>query len=549
MILVTLGTQKEQFSRLLEYIDNSNIAEKIIVQAGYTKYNPKKKNMIIIDFISYDEMSKYVDEAKLIITHSGTGSVLAPLKKGKKVIVCSRLSKYGEHVDDHQKELTDVLLAGGYILELNENNSLNKLLDKIDDFKPVKYNSNTDKFIKELKKEIEEPYKRESYLILVLFVAFIALALLFLTFRKQKDVSILENRTLNKIELSSVKEIFNGNFQKKLEAALPDQLILSETLKKYGNKINKLSTNISIKLFFDKNMYDIIPVKNGLYKIFGSDYLVYSKSDISSLINGSKEMLSIINKVQEKFSSKKVYVFKVTRETDFEIDDEYTLFVNDFLNDNTKYSSLKGIDSYDDYKKYFYKSDHHWNNYGQYEGYNQIADLLGITNKISIESVDCFDVYFRGSKARQVGDLNIMDQFCVNNYDLDEFKLTVNGEDPGISKNRKRYYDKNVLKYSNASHYSDFYGLDYGEMIYEFKNNRNKNNILVFVDSYSNPINELIASNYNNSYFIDLRNYENLKGKKFVLSDYLKEHDVDEILFLGNINFFVMNEFHLEIGV
>ena len=42
MILVTLGTQKQQFTRLLEYIENSNIKEEIIVQAGFTKFNSKK---------------------------------------------------------------------------------------------------------------------------------------------------------------------------------------------------------------------------------------------------------------------------------------------------------------------------------------------------------------------------------------------------------------------------------------------------------------------------------------------------------------------------
>ena len=42
MILVTLGTQKEEFTRLLDSIENSKINDKIIVQAGYNKYNSKK---------------------------------------------------------------------------------------------------------------------------------------------------------------------------------------------------------------------------------------------------------------------------------------------------------------------------------------------------------------------------------------------------------------------------------------------------------------------------------------------------------------------------
>ena len=72
MILVTLGTQKEPFTRLLDYIENSNIDDEIIVQAGHTKYNSKKMKMF--DFVSYEEMQKYIDKADLVITHGGTGS-------------------------------------------------------------------------------------------------------------------------------------------------------------------------------------------------------------------------------------------------------------------------------------------------------------------------------------------------------------------------------------------------------------------------------------------------------------------------------------------
>ena len=153
MILVTLGTQKEQFTRLLDYIENSKIKDEIIVQAGHTKYESKK--MKIFDFISYEEMSDYIEKADLIITHSGTGSVLTPLKLGKKVIVCSRLKKFGEHVDDHQQELTEVLKKENYIFELTEDNSLDQLYKEIKDFKPKKYQSNTNNFIKKLKAEIE----------------------------------------------------------------------------------------------------------------------------------------------------------------------------------------------------------------------------------------------------------------------------------------------------------------------------------------------------------------------------------------------------------
>lgn len=154
MTLVTLGTQHQEFTRLLDYIENSNLKGEIIVQAGYTKYESKR--MKIFDFISYDEMEMYIDKCDLVITHAGTGSIVMPLKKGKKVIACARLSKFGEHVDDHQVELVDVFYSEGYILKVDENTSLNEVLKNIKDFKPKKFVSNTKRFIENLEQEINK---------------------------------------------------------------------------------------------------------------------------------------------------------------------------------------------------------------------------------------------------------------------------------------------------------------------------------------------------------------------------------------------------------
>lgn len=154
MTLVTLGTQHQEFTRLLDYIEKSDLKGEIIVQAGYTKYESKK--MKIFDFISYDEMEKYIDKCDLVITHAGTGSIVMPLKKGKKVIACARLSKFGEHVDDHQVELVDVFYSEGYILKIDEDTSLDEVLKNIKDFKPKKFVSNTKKFIENLEQEINK---------------------------------------------------------------------------------------------------------------------------------------------------------------------------------------------------------------------------------------------------------------------------------------------------------------------------------------------------------------------------------------------------------
>lgn len=544
MILVTLGTQKQQFNRLLNYIEKADIQDEIVVQAGYTEY--KSKKMKIFDFVDYDTMNKYIDEADIIITHGGTGSITTPLKKGKKVIACARLAKYKEHVDDHQEQLVAVFSEAGYILKLDESNDLNTILKKIDGFQPQKFISNNDKFIKNISKEIDGKTSNESFLIMILFVLLIIGGLLLLVFRKQKFFSYTENRELNQINLD-ISSYIDKKFQDDLELALADQIVLSETLKSYGNAITNQSRKLSLKTFFDYDSYDIIPESKGLYFIKDTDYLVYNKMNVDSIKYGINKNLENINEVYLKYPNIKTYVYKVTREMEFNIasltDEEFRYK----LDSGIKYSSFSLINSYQDYQKYYYKSDHHWNYIGQYAGYKEIVNLLGFNEYRNIKSLECFgEIYYYGSKARQIGNPDINDKFCAYIYDLPEYKATV--KDSPMPSNKNSYYQRQMEKFSNIGHYGSFYGLDYGEIKYEYPSNIDKENILMFVDSFSNPINELIASHYYKSYVVDLRNYETLYGKKFKLNEYLKDKDIKNILFLGNINFFLMSDFLVDIG-
>ncbi len=152
MILVTLGTQAEPFKRLLDAIENSNIKDEIVVQAGNTEYTSNK--MKIMKFMSYQEMDELVNKADLIITHGGTGSIVEPLKKGKKIIGCARLQKYDEHVDNHQEELISAFVDKGYILEFKDGDNIDDIVEKAKNFVPNEYHSNTENFIKKLKEKI-----------------------------------------------------------------------------------------------------------------------------------------------------------------------------------------------------------------------------------------------------------------------------------------------------------------------------------------------------------------------------------------------------------
>ncbi len=143
MILVLLGTQNNSFHRLLEKLDKliekKVIDEKVIVQVGYTKY--ESKNMKIFDLIPEEELEKYQEQADLIITHGGVGSIVSSIKKGKKVIAVPRLHKYGEHVNDHQKQIVETFAKKDYIIGVDDVENLEDAIIKASKFTPAKYDN------------------------------------------------------------------------------------------------------------------------------------------------------------------------------------------------------------------------------------------------------------------------------------------------------------------------------------------------------------------------------------------------------------------------
>ena len=158
MILVVLGTQDKKFTRLLKAVEREikkgNIKDRVVVQAGQTDY--KSDVMEIFDLMSAPEFDKLMDEADIVITHGGAGTILTAIKKGKKIIAAARLAKYKEHHNDHQKRIIKEFADQGYLLELKDFNKLDELLKKIKTFKPKKFESNTPNMIKLLEEYIED---------------------------------------------------------------------------------------------------------------------------------------------------------------------------------------------------------------------------------------------------------------------------------------------------------------------------------------------------------------------------------------------------------
>lgn len=157
MIFVILGTQDKQFTRLLKALEKEikkgNIKEKIIVQAGSTKY--KSKYMEIYDYLDMKSFNKYIHDADYIITHGGVGAILDSIKKNKKVLVVPRQQKYDEHENDHQIQITERFTKMGYILPCIDTKDISLKIQELKEFKPKKFVSNNKKLISKIEEYID----------------------------------------------------------------------------------------------------------------------------------------------------------------------------------------------------------------------------------------------------------------------------------------------------------------------------------------------------------------------------------------------------------
>lgn len=182
------------------------------------------------------------------------------------------------------------------------------------------------------------------------------------------------------------------------------------------------------------------------------------------------------------------------------------------------------VNNREDYLKYFYKTDHHYNMYGAYEAYKIIMDMFGETAKPA--AIVDENITYYGSIAKSSYSKKIKDSFYTLSVDLGNYDVLVN------DKKEPRYKPKKILN-SNMDFYdyyvSYFNGL-FGKVEYDF-HNEDKDNLLILEDSYGWQIDDLIASHFNKTYVIDVRNYE-YKNGKLNIKNFMKENNISKVLFL-----------------
>lgn len=316
----------------------------------------------------------------------------------------------------------------------------------------------------------------------------------------------------------------------------------------FYNCLNGLYQNANY--YMNKLVYKEVPLKTNS----DSEYIFYNKeNDFYYLENQySKEELDKRLDTQVAMFNKlanldiDMYLYFPTRyELTMLKDNNLSSYVDSFkdkLSSKIKVANMD-ITSLEQYKNYFYKTDHHWNMNGALAGYYDIMDILGKAPVDNLEVVNKRERKFYGSMAKSVLNNKTYDYILDVDKKLD-YDVLVNGKQASeVFKPRQIRLDRDYLYYD---YYVQYFNGQYGEICYDYHQDKEEN-LLILSDSYAWQIDYLIASSFNKTYVVNLR-YDKWKKEDLNLEEYMKERNIKKVLFLyeGGSMMFDQYNYNLE---
>ena len=365
-----------------------------------------------------------------------------------------------------------------------------------------------------------------------------------------EEINTYENRYANQMPVPTVSTVLDGTFQDGVDAALMDQLPLSETMKRVYNKTT--TSFLKSALDLTRSAAGIESTQyvefNGL-RLFGEDYVTYWPRSVWSVEKELNAKIDSLNATFVRHPELTFYAYYIEKDTDLDFETgEKTGLANYLLAGLDLPAERVGvytIDSFEEFSRNFYKTDAHWNHDGSYRGYLQLLDLLGIREEPLVPQGDpiLVSTQFSGKKASTVAGEGILtEEFYGYAYDFPAMTVTIGGqpaEDYGM---QDLYLSGQAWE---PVSYGSYYGGDNGETILS-TGSTHRGKLLVVGESFDNAVLKLLASHYDALHSIDLRYYEHAMGKPFDFTAYTEAHGITQVLLVGNIDFYIQDTFDLE---
>lgn len=194
------------------------------------------------------------------------------------------------------------------------------------------------------------------------------------------------------------------------------------------------------------------------------------------------------------------------------------------------------IDTEDQYRSEYYKTDHHWTISGAYEGYASVLGILDpAKSPLVVDKERSWSVPFFGSYAR-LGLHPTLEPDYIRDvtYNESDISLSINGV-PGTLedvRHRALYDDGGYDKSKFVNRYGEYYHTDSTYGFIEFHNNDldDGSSLLIIGDSYTNPIERFFSESFETVYCLDVR-YADSTAQEVV-----SKFQPDSIVFIESLN-------------
>lgn len=359
-----------------------------------------------------------------------------------------------------------------------------------------------------------------------------------------EEMNYLENRYANKIEAFTIESFMDGGFQTQMSSAFNDQVPASGYMKKIYNSLNaRFEKSIVFKVKeIDENRY--YSMKGG--QMF-QNHIVYGTSELEESKERLERKITNIKSNREENKNTEFYVYYIEKDTDINFETNEKVGIYEYLKERfdeegIPYNGFR-VENFSEFSDCFYKTDHHWNNVGSYKAYKDVARFLDPGVELIEPIGERLLMYeFSGSKAAGIGVTGIITEpFPVYEFAYPQMSILIDRETAEDYGKQKLYLNE---KQSSIS-YGSFYGWDNGQIVFD-TNQKDKENLLIIGESYDNAILKLLAAGFNKTHSIDLRYYENTFGESFNITEYIAENDINKVLYIGNMDYFRMEDFLVE---
>lgn len=374
--------------------------------------------------------------------------------------------------------------------------------------------------------------KKKDIIFVVCFVAALAIGGIVTGTAGHREYSDNENRYLTQFPKLVPEDVMTGEVQQELTDAFNDQFPGRDWLTALSTTVKK---GIGMKdvggVYLGKDHYYFEKIMN--QNISRTDYFQNLRF-VNRLASLSKdaEVTALLVPLPGQILKDKLpehaslydadAMYKTAKET---LQNVKLVDIRKDMKEVRKQQKGAGVQDSSGETQVYYRTDHHWTQYGAYVGYKAYTESVG-RKAASYENFDIkeFSDAFYGTLYSKALDSDAVPDTIELPEKLPEAEITCDGKEIDA------VYD--TAKKNEKDKYAVYFGGNYGEVDIRMKNPDNDRTLVIFKDSFANSMVPFLMKDYAQIRMIDLRYF------KRSVSKYMEENPADEVLVLYEMSSF-----------